>query len=111
MEFDSRCILKKLDHALLTIFSSTYACESFLSEINNIKYSLRNRLAVDSNSAYILLKVTSYNPNISYLSSIVVVSNATCLMQSDRGPRNSSWQGARSTPVVGLGHHTGDSTN
>ncbi|GFU75137.1 neuroligin-4, X-linked [Trichonephila clavipes] len=30
--------------------------------------------------------------------------------RSDRGPRNSSWQGARSTPVVGLEHHTGDST-
>ncbi|GFU73006.1 hypothetical protein TNCV_4637401 [Trichonephila clavipes] len=29
---------------------------------------------------------------------------------SERGPRNSSWQEARSTPVVGLGHHTGDST-
>ncbi|GFT22336.1 hypothetical protein TNCV_3273311 [Trichonephila clavipes] len=30
-----------------------------------------------------------------------------------RGPWNSSWQGARSTPVVGLGleHHTGDCTN
>ncbi|GFV88524.1 acetylcholine receptor subunit alpha-like 2 [Trichonephila clavipes] len=38
----------------------------------------------------------------------VVVSNATCLTKSDRGPRNSSWQGARSTPVVGLEHHTGD---
>ncbi|GFT79063.1 hypothetical protein TNCV_3094291 [Trichonephila clavipes] len=29
-------------------------------------------------------------------------------MQSDRGPRNSSWLGARSTPVVGLEHHTVD---
>ncbi|GFT75607.1 hypothetical protein TNCV_1135701 [Trichonephila clavipes] len=38
----------------------------------------------------------------------VVVSNATCLMQSDRGPPNSSWQEARSTPVFGLEHHTGD---
>ncbi|GFT29985.1 retrovirus-related Pol polyprotein from transposon 412 [Trichonephila clavipes] len=36
----------------------------------------------------------------------VVVSNATYLTKSDRGPRNSSWQGARSTPVVGLEHHT-----
>ncbi|GFT71895.1 hypothetical protein TNCV_2515411 [Trichonephila clavipes] len=26
---------------------------------------------------------------------------------SDRGPRNSSWHGARGTPVVGLEHHTG----
>ncbi|GFW14810.1 general transcription factor II-I repeat domain-containing protein 2A [Trichonephila clavipes] len=61
--------LKKLTYAILTIFSSTYACESLFSEINNIKDSLRNRLTDDSNSACILLKVTSYNPDISYLSS------------------------------------------
>ncbi|GFU99697.1 uncharacterized protein TNCV_977921 [Trichonephila clavipes] len=61
--------LKKIAYAILTIFSSTYACESLFSEINNIKDSLRNRLTDDSNSAYILLKVTSYNPDISYLSS------------------------------------------
>ncbi|GFV49645.1 hypothetical protein TNCV_1959531 [Trichonephila clavipes] len=38
----------------------------------------------------------------------VVVANANCLMWSERGPTNSSWQGARSTPVFGLGleHHT-----
>ncbi|GFV43008.1 polypeptide N-acetylgalactosaminyltransferase 13 [Trichonephila clavipes] len=30
-----------------------------------------------------------------------------------QGPRNSSWQGARSTPAIGLGleHHTDDSKN
>ncbi|GBM77560.1 hypothetical protein AVEN_13309-1 [Araneus ventricosus] len=61
--------LKKLARAILTIFSSTYAYESLFSEINNIKDSLRNRLTDDSSSACILLKVTSYNPNISYLSS------------------------------------------
>ncbi|GFT31154.1 uncharacterized protein TNCV_3645511 [Trichonephila clavipes] len=61
--------LKKLAYAILTIFSSTYACESLFSEKNNIKDSLRNRLTDDSNSACILLKVTSYNPDISYLSS------------------------------------------
>ncbi|GBN09006.1 hypothetical protein AVEN_28242-1 [Araneus ventricosus] len=61
--------LKKLARAILTIFSSTYACESLFSEMNNIKDSLRNRLTDDSNSACILLKVTSYNPNISCLSS------------------------------------------
>ncbi|GFW47362.1 general transcription factor II-I repeat domain-containing protein 2A [Trichonephila clavipes] len=36
--------LKKLAQAVLTI-SSTYDCESLFSEMNNIKYSLRNRLA------------------------------------------------------------------
>ncbi|GFW78397.1 general transcription factor II-I repeat domain-containing protein 2A [Trichonephila clavipes] len=55
--------LKKLAYAILTIFSSTYACESLFSEINNIKNSLRNRLKDDSNSTCILLKVTSYNPD------------------------------------------------
>ncbi|GFT51805.1 putative DD41D transposase [Trichonephila clavipes] len=38
---------------------------------------------------------------------VVVVSNATCLTKSDRGPGNLSSQGARSTPVVGFEHHTG----
>ncbi|GFW82279.1 hypothetical protein TNCV_3817601 [Trichonephila clavipes] len=43
---------------------------------------------------------------------VVVAADATCLTQSDQGPRNSSWQGAISKPVVGrrLEHHTGDST-
>lgn len=61
--------LKKLAHAILTMFSSTYACESLFSEMNNIKNSVRNRLTDESSSACILLKVTSYNPNINYLSS------------------------------------------
>ncbi|GFW98066.1 uncharacterized protein TNCV_2491221 [Trichonephila clavipes] len=61
--------LKKLAYAILTIFSSTYACETLFSEINNIKDSLRNRLTDDSNSACILLNVTSYNSDLSYLSS------------------------------------------
>ncbi|GFX97221.1 hypothetical protein TNCV_557111 [Trichonephila clavipes] len=41
-----------------------------------------------------------------------VVANATCLTSSDRSPQNSSWQGARCTPVVNRSfeHHTGDST-
>ncbi|GFW10449.1 uncharacterized protein TNCV_892441 [Trichonephila clavipes] len=46
--------LKKLAYAILTIVSSTYACESLFSEINSIKDSLRNRLTDDSNSACIL---------------------------------------------------------
>ncbi|GFS61403.1 general transcription factor II-I repeat domain-containing protein 2A [Trichonephila clavipes] len=50
--------LKKLAYAILTIFSSTYACESLFSEINSIKDSLRNRLTDDSYSACILLKTT-----------------------------------------------------
>ncbi|GFT32080.1 general transcription factor II-I repeat domain-containing protein 2A [Trichonephila clavipes] len=46
--------LKKLVYDILTIFSSTYACESLFSEINSIKDSLRNRLTDDSISACIL---------------------------------------------------------
>ncbi|GFT21391.1 hypothetical protein TNCV_3816651 [Trichonephila clavipes] len=37
------------------------------------------------------------------LIAVVVAANATCLTQSERDLRVSSWQGARSTPVVGLG--------
>ncbi|CAH1980277.1 unnamed protein product [Acanthoscelides obtectus] len=48
--------LKKLAHAILTIFSSTYACESLFSEMNNIKDSIRNRLTDECSSACILLK-------------------------------------------------------
>ncbi|GFU08113.1 general transcription factor II-I repeat domain-containing protein 2A [Trichonephila clavipes] len=44
--------LKKLAYAILTIFSSTYACESLFSEINSIKDSLRNRLTDDSYSEH-----------------------------------------------------------
>ncbi|GFV48103.1 hypothetical protein TNCV_3027861 [Trichonephila clavipes] len=42
---------------------------------------------------------------------IVVVTNATCLTMSDRGPRNSSWQRATCTHVVirSFEHHPGDS--
>ncbi|GFX17771.1 hypothetical protein TNCV_475711 [Trichonephila clavipes] len=53
----------KLDHAILTAFESTNACESSFSEMNNIKNSLKIRFADDFNSACILLKVTFYNPN------------------------------------------------
>ncbi|GFX17786.1 dimer_Tnp_hAT domain-containing protein [Trichonephila clavipes] len=59
--------LKNLAYAILTLFSSTYAYESLFSEMSNIKDFLRNRLADHSDSACILLKVTSYNPNKSYL--------------------------------------------
>ncbi|GFX79104.1 hypothetical protein TNCV_3913891 [Trichonephila clavipes] len=42
----------------------------------------------------------------------VVVSDAICSAVSDRGLRNSSWQGASCMPVVSRSfeHHTGDST-
>lgn len=64
---DTYSCLKKLAFAILTIFSSTYACESLFSEMNNIKDSIRNRLSDDSSSACILLKATEYEPDINCL--------------------------------------------
>ncbi|GFX14431.1 uncharacterized protein TNCV_1616141 [Trichonephila clavipes] len=56
------------------------------------------------------------NPYLEVLLSFIkdrachVVADTTCLTVSDRGPRNSSWQWARGTPVVDLSleHHTND---
>ncbi|GFU77973.1 hypothetical protein TNCV_2563381 [Trichonephila clavipes] len=39
------------------------------------------------------------------------VANTACMALSERGPRNASWQGARSKLVVSLERHTGDNTN
>ncbi|GFY13801.1 dimer_Tnp_hAT domain-containing protein [Trichonephila clavipes] len=61
--------LKKLGYAILATFASTYAFETLFLEMNNIKDFLRNPLADDSNSTCILLKVTSYDPDIGYMSS------------------------------------------
>ncbi|GFV42115.1 hypothetical protein TNCV_3544421 [Trichonephila clavipes] len=54
---------------------------------------------------------TRYLSLIIRVHSSVVVANATCQKLSERGPQNSSWEGVRSTPVVGLGLelHTGES--
>ena len=59
---------KKLAIAILSIFSSTYCCESF-SQINLIKNNLRSSLIDESSSACALLKVTEYEPDIKRLSS------------------------------------------
>ncbi|GFV17646.1 dimer_Tnp_hAT domain-containing protein [Trichonephila clavipes] len=77
MEFNSRYIwlFQDTGSCYLTIFSSTYACESLFSEMNNIEDSLRHRLEDNTNSACILVKVTFYNPNTSYLSSNPVIRN------------------------------------
>ncbi|GFV90272.1 hypothetical protein TNCV_4379871 [Trichonephila clavipes] len=55
-------------------------------------------------------QVTSRKSRECRLIRYVVVTHATCLTQSDRGPQNSPWQWARCTPVVSLEHHTDDST-
>ncbi|MCP6606580.1 hAT family dimerization domain-containing protein, partial [Klebsiella pneumoniae] len=48
--------LKKLAIAILSIFSSTYACESLFSEMNFTKGSYRNKLTDESSAACGLLK-------------------------------------------------------
>lgn len=61
--------LKRLAKAILSIFSSTYACESLFSEMNFIKNKFRNRLTDESSSACVLLKLTTYSPDIKTLAS------------------------------------------
>ena len=61
--------LKKLAIAILSIFSSTYCCESLFSQMNLIKNSLRSSLIDEFSFACALLKVTEYKPDIKLLSS------------------------------------------
>lgn len=61
--------LKILARALLTIFSSTYACETLFSELNNIKTKQRNRMGDELSGACVALKCTEYIPIIKQLSS------------------------------------------
>lgn len=63
--------LKIVALAVLSIFSSTYSCESLFSEMNFIKSDLRNRLTDECSAACTLLKVTNYKPNINKLASSV----------------------------------------
>ena len=48
--------LKGFIKALLTIFSSTYACETLFSSLNCIKKENRNRLTADASSACVIIK-------------------------------------------------------
>ena len=68
---DTFICLKRLAIAILSIFSSTYCCESLFSQMNLIKNDLRSRMVDDSSSACILLKVTEYEPDIKHLASKV----------------------------------------
>jgi hypothetical protein len=65
---DSYSDLKKLAMALITIFPSTYFCETLFSDLNNIKSNKRNRLTDDVSGACLVLKNTSYKPNLKSLS-------------------------------------------
>ncbi len=63
--------LKNLAISLLTIFSSTYSCESLFSVMNFVKSIHRSRLTDETSAACIKLKVTNYKPDINYLSSMM----------------------------------------
>ena len=60
--------VKKLAISLLTIFSSTYACESLFSVLNHTHSKARNRLTEEDSAACIALQSTSYQPDIKNLS-------------------------------------------
>ncbi|XP_062927408.1 copper homeostasis protein cutC homolog isoform X1 [Mobula hypostoma] len=63
--------LKDLAVAILTVFSSTYSCESLFSLMNLVKSNLRSRLTDETSATCIALKTTRYKPDINYLSSLV----------------------------------------
>ncbi|CAI6371114.1 unnamed protein product [Macrosiphum euphorbiae] len=61
--------LKKVAQSILSIFSSTYVCESLFSIMNLIKAKHRNTLIDETSAACVLLKTTNYTPDIKMLSS------------------------------------------
>jgi hypothetical protein len=64
---DSYNNLKKLANAVLTIFSSTYFCETLFSDLKNIKSNKRNRLTDEVSAACLLLKNTEFKPELEIL--------------------------------------------
>ena len=56
---------------LLTIFLSTYSCESLFSVMSFIKSSNRSSITDETSSACRFLKVTKYNPEINNLSAMI----------------------------------------
>lgn len=60
--------LKKLAFAILTVFGSTYSCEQTFSSMNQIKNKLRSKLTDENLQSCIILKTSSYVPNIKKLS-------------------------------------------
>ncbi|XP_055371976.1 zinc finger BED domain-containing protein 5-like [Condylostylus longicornis] len=59
--------VKKLAISLLTIFSSTYSCESLFSVLNHVHSKTRNRLTEEDSAACITLQSTMYQPDIKTL--------------------------------------------
>jgi hypothetical protein len=66
---DTFYTLKKVARSMLSIFSSTYACESLFSIMNLIKSKERNGLTDETSAACVSLKITNYTPDIKTLSS------------------------------------------
>jgi len=60
--------MKKLANALLTMFGSTYVCETLFSSMNFIKSTQRNRLGNELTAACLKVMNSKYDPNIQELS-------------------------------------------
>jgi hypothetical protein len=58
--------------AVLSVFSSTYSCESLFSVMNFVKSNYRISLNKEAGAAYITLRITNYKPDIANLSSFLV---------------------------------------
>ncbi|GFY17993.1 hypothetical protein TNCV_3384861 [Trichonephila clavipes] len=125
LEYGMACVA----HACSTSFSpsttsymNTGVLESIICcEGSNIPQDLLDDLML-SNAKLVysrvlgdgLSKIETWSTPLSYHQptllkiSAVVVAHTTCLTESDRCPRNSSWKWARCTPVVGhsLEHYT-----
>lgn len=59
--------VKRLAISLLTIFSSTYSCESLFSILNHVHSKSRNRLTEEDSAACINLQSTTYQPDIKHI--------------------------------------------
>lgn len=75
MTFPKLSTLKTLAKFILSIFFSTYACESLFPKINYIKNSKRNAMTDESSSTCVLLKVTKYEPDMKYLTTTKISLN------------------------------------
>ena len=64
-------MLKNFATALLSMFSSTYACESLFSVMNFLKSRNRSSLTDEISSSCISLRVTKYKPNVKSLSAVM----------------------------------------
>jgi len=64
-------VLKNFATALLSMFSSTYACESLFSVMNFLKSRNRSSLTDEISSLCISLRVTKYKPNVKSLSAVM----------------------------------------